>query len=177
MVLDAVNDMHRHVTADQIYTFVKEKYPSIGRGTVYRNLGILVKEGKVRKVEVPDGSDRFDFTLENHYHVECVKCGEIFDVDMDVISELEKRIRDTHGMKYISHDIFFKGICPECIHYKKLFTQKIQHQEFINKLDEFMESHNEEVVDQNKQIEDILEYLTNWLINHILYVDGQITKG
>ena len=23
-------------------------------------------EGKVRKVEVPDGSDRFDFTLENH---------------------------------------------------------------------------------------------------------------
>ena len=40
-----------------------------------------------------------------------------------------------------------------------------------------MESHNEEVVDQNKQIEDILEYLTNWLINHLLYVDGQITKG
>lgn len=108
MVLDAVNEMHRHVTADQIYTFVKEKYPSIGRGTVYRNLGILVEEGRVRKVEVPDGSDRFDFTLENHYHVECVKCGEIFDVDMDVISELEKRIRDTHGMKYISHDIFLR---------------------------------------------------------------------
>lgn len=77
MVIDAVNEMHRHVTADQIYTFIKEKYPSIGRGTVYRNLGILVEEGKVRKVEVPDGSDRFDFTLENHYHVECVKCGEI----------------------------------------------------------------------------------------------------
>ena len=108
MVLDAVNEMHRHVTADQIYTFIKEKYPSIGRGTVYRNLGILVEEGKVRKVEVPDGSDRFDFTLENHYHVECVKCGEIFDVDMDVISELEKRIRDTHGMKYISYDIFLR---------------------------------------------------------------------
>ena len=114
MVLDAVNEMHSHVTADQIYTFIKEKYPSIGRGTVYRNLGILVEEGKVRKVEVPDGSDRFDFTLENHYHVECVKCGEIFDVDMDVISEMEKRIKDTHGMKYISHDIFFKGICQEC---------------------------------------------------------------
>lgn len=113
MVLDAVNEMHSHVTADQIYTFIKEKYPSIGRGTVYRNLGILVEEGKVRKVEVPDGSDRFDFTLENHYHVECVKCGEIFDVDMDVISEMEKRIKDTHGMKYISHDIF-KGICQEC---------------------------------------------------------------
>lgn len=114
MVLSAVNELHSHVTADQIYHYIKAKYPSIGRGTVYRNLVILVEEGKVRKVEVPDGSDRFDFTLENHYHVECVKCGGVFDVDMDVISELEKKIKDTHGIQYLSYDIFFKGICPEC---------------------------------------------------------------
>ena len=114
MVLSAVNELHSHVTADQICHYIKAKYPSIGRGTVYRNLGILVEEGKVRKVEVPDGSDRFDFTLENHYHVECVKCGGVFDVDMDVISELEKKIKDTHGIQYLSYDIFFKGICPEC---------------------------------------------------------------
>ena len=114
MVLSAVNELHSHVTADQIYHYIKAKYPSIGRGTVYRNLGILVEEGKVRKVEVPDGSDRFDFTLENHYHVECVKCGGVFDGDIDVISELEKKIKDTHGIQYLSYDIFFKGICPEC---------------------------------------------------------------
>ena len=114
MVLNAVNEMHGHVTADQVYAFIKEKYPSIGRGTVYRNLGILAEEGKVRKVEVPDSSDRFDFTLKNHYHVECIKCGEIFDVDMETIPDLEKKIQDTHGMKYISHDIFFKGICLTC---------------------------------------------------------------
>ena len=112
MVLNAVNEMHGHVTADQVYAFIKEKYPSIGRGTVYRNLGILAEEGKVRKVEVPDSSDRFDFTLK--YHVECIKCGEIFDVDMETIPDLEKKIKDTHGMKYISHDIFFKGICLTC---------------------------------------------------------------
>ena len=50
MVLSAVNELHSHVTADQIYHYIKAKYPSIGRGTVYRNLGILVEEGKVRKV-------------------------------------------------------------------------------------------------------------------------------
>ena len=60
----------------------------------------------------------------------------------------------------------------ESINYKKLFTQKIQHQEFISKLDEFIETE-----DQDKQIMDILEYLTEWLVNHILYVDGQIPKG
>ena len=61
--------------------------------------------------------------------------------------------------------------------YKKLFTQKIQHHEFISKLDEFIDLHKSETEDQDKQIMDILEYLTEWLVNHILYVDGQIPKG
>ena len=65
----------------------------------------------------------------------------------------------------------------ESINYKKLFTQKIQHHEFISKLDEFIDLHKSETEDQDKQIMDILEYLTEWLVNHILYVDGQIPKG
>ena len=90
-----------------------------------------------------------------------------FDAIHDVLMNLRN-----YTVKHFSDEEEYM----ESIHYKKLFTQKIQHQEFINKLEEFMENHNEEVVDQNKQIEDILEYLTSWLINHILYVDGQITK-
>ena len=65
----------------------------------------------------------------------------------------------------------------ESISYKKIFTQKVQHQEFIHKLDEFMEHHNDEIEDQDEQIMGILKYLTEWLVNHILYVDGQIPKG
>lgn len=65
----------------------------------------------------------------------------------------------------------------ESINYKKLFTQKIQHQEFIQKLDEFMEHHNDDAEDQDEQIMEILKYLTEWLVNHILYVDGQIPQN
>ena len=41
--------MKRHVTANEVYEFVKEAYPTIGKGTVYRNLDILVEEGALRK--------------------------------------------------------------------------------------------------------------------------------
>ncbi|MEI3173710.1 MAG: transcriptional repressor [Lachnospiraceae bacterium] len=114
LILRAVCELKRHLTADEVYEFVKKDHPSIGKGTVYRNLAILTEEGAIRKVEVPDGSDRFDFTLKNHYHVRCVKCGEVFDVDMDEIPDLQKKIHDTHGMEFLTYDIFFKGICPEC---------------------------------------------------------------
>lgn len=83
LVRNTVYEMRRHVTANEVYEFIKEAYPTIGKGTVYRNLDILVEEGALKKVEVPDGPNRFDFILKNHYHVRCIKCGEIFDVDMD----------------------------------------------------------------------------------------------
>ena len=29
-------EMRRHVTANEVYEFIKEAYPTIGKGTVYR---------------------------------------------------------------------------------------------------------------------------------------------
>ena len=66
LVRNTVYEMRRHVTANEVYEFIKEAYPTIGKGTVYRNLDILVEEGALRKVEVPNGPNRFDFTLKNH---------------------------------------------------------------------------------------------------------------
>ena len=114
LVLQTVQGLKRHLMAEEVYEFIKKDHPTIGKGTVYRNLGILAEEGAIRKVEVPDGPDRFDFTLKNHYHVECIRCEEIFDVDMDEVTDLSERIHDTHGMQFLNHDIFFKGICPAC---------------------------------------------------------------
>lgn len=114
LVLKTVQGLKRHLTAEEVYEFIKKDHPTIGKGTVYRNLGILTEEGAIRKVEVPDGPDRFDFTLKNHYHVECIRCGEVFDVDMDEVTDLNERIHDTHGMQFLNYDIFFKGICPAC---------------------------------------------------------------
>ena len=49
LVRNTVYEMRRHVTANEVYEFIKEAYPTIGKGTVYRNLDILVEEGALRK--------------------------------------------------------------------------------------------------------------------------------
>ncbi len=114
LIHKAVQNMRRHVTADEVFEFVKNEHPTIGKGTVYRNLGILADEGAIRKVEIPDGPDCFDFTLDKHYHVRCVKCGAVHDADIEVLENLEERIGDKRGMLFLDHDILFKGICGNC---------------------------------------------------------------
>lgn len=114
LVLSAVMNMHRHVTADEVYEFIRLEYPTIGKGTVYRNLNILADDNKIRRVEIPNGPDRFDFILQKHYHLRCIKCGKILDVAMDEIPEIEAYIHSTQEMVLLDYDILFKGICPEC---------------------------------------------------------------
>lgn len=114
IVLEAVQSLHNHATAEEIYTLIHTNHPNIGKGTVYRNLNVLVEEGQIRKVEIPEGPDHFDHICQKHYHVKCIKCGKVFDVDMEVVENLEKSIRDTHGIQFLDYDILFKGICPAC---------------------------------------------------------------
>ena len=44
LVRNTVYEMRRHVTANEVYEFIKEAYPTIGKGTVYRNLDIILME-------------------------------------------------------------------------------------------------------------------------------------
>lgn len=114
LVYEAVNKLQCHATADEIYDMIVHEHPTISRGTVYRNLNRLAEMGKIRKMEIPGGPDRFDHRCHDHCHVKCERCGKVFDVDMDYITGLEKNITDTHGFEFTGYDILFRGICPEC---------------------------------------------------------------
>lgn len=114
MVLEAVNMLRSHATADEIYAYIAKDYSAITRGTVYRNLNLLSESGQILKIEVPGGADRYDHQCHNHYHVKCDKCGKIYDVDMEYLTNLEQSISNTHGFKFSGHTIMFSGTCPHC---------------------------------------------------------------
>ena len=114
IVSEAVNELKNHASADEIYEYVSKKYPSIGRATVYRVLQRLSDDGKIKKIEVPKGAERFDHNCSNHYHIKCKICGGIFDVDMPHLSDLESNIKNKNGFIVTDHNIIFTGICPDC---------------------------------------------------------------
>ena len=114
LVLDAVRRLHCHATADEVYAEVLKENPHISRGTVYRNLNRLDELGEIRKREIPGGADCFDDRCDDHYHARCVRCGRVYDVDMDYQPQLQGEIRNSHGFVFTGCDIVFRCICPEC---------------------------------------------------------------
>lgn len=62
----------------------------------------------------------------------------------------------------------------EEINHKRLFSQKMEHQAFIKKVQELDLSSIDEA--QDKHIEELLEFLNDWLVHHILEKDMLIGK-
>ena len=52
-----------HPTADMVYMNIKEEFPKISLGTVYRNLALLSERGEILKLSYEGGADHYDATL------------------------------------------------------------------------------------------------------------------
>lgn len=122
LVLNAVRQLGNHPTADDVYSYVINQHPNISKGTVYRNLNSLSEDGLLLKISVPDAADRFDHNTQMHYHIKCMNCGKFDDVFIEYMSDIDDKTSKLTGYKILSHDIVFKGFCPEC---KKLVNMSI----------------------------------------------------
>ncbi len=107
-----------HPTADALYTSIREQFPNISLGTVYRNLNLLVELGEIRKLSCGDGTDHFDYDTSPHYHYVCKKCGKILDLDMETNADLETAARQCQKGTVEEHTVFFYGTCCDCLQEK-----------------------------------------------------------
>lgn len=115
VILETVRRSCEHPTADMVYQEVKNELPNISLGTVYRNLNQLADSGEIRKITMDQGGDRYDKTLENHYHMYCQECGRVFDIPGDKFCDMNETISNITGHQILRHVILFLGICEECL--------------------------------------------------------------
>ncbi|MBQ7864113.1 MAG: bacteriohemerythrin [Lachnospiraceae bacterium] len=86
-----------------------------------------------------------------------------YDQVRHILGELKE-----YALQHFEHEEAYM----ESINYKHMFIQKVQHDQFREKINDMNLEHLDENTDS--MLEEILEYLTNWLINHILEHDKQI---
>ena len=77
-----------HPTAETVYLGIKEEFPNISLGTVYRNLSLLSDIGEIQKLSTGIGPDRFDGNPAPHYHFICKHCGSVLDLSVDGLDHI-----------------------------------------------------------------------------------------
>ena len=113
-IKDYLTGTKEHPTADTVYLHVRNTFPNISLGTVYRNLNLLVENGDLIKVECQDGVDHFDATCTPHYHFVCRKCGRVLDLDLPDLEHINTLANAKFDGVIESHHVLFKGLCPDC---------------------------------------------------------------
>ena len=114
IILEALQTLHRHPTAEEVYQAVHDKHPSISKATVYRNLQQFAEKGEIAPVLIPGSPMRFDDRLCQHYHFHCSHCGQVMDVDIDYLTHINQAVRERYGFIVDQHDVVFKGVCAKC---------------------------------------------------------------
>jgi len=103
-----------HPTAEWIFEQVRADMPKISLGTVYRNLHLLAKQGKVRELDFGEGTKRYDAFLGQHYHFVCEVCGTVRDLEVPPLADVNERIQTLVPERIHSHRLDFYGTCSEC---------------------------------------------------------------
>lgn len=115
VLLEHSND---HLSTEEIYDIVKVKFPEIGLATVYRTVQLFEEMGIVDRLNFDDGCSRFelasDDTVHHHHHLICESCNKVFEVENDLLDDIEKEIESKYNFKIHDHNVMFYGLCKDC---------------------------------------------------------------
>lgn len=112
-----LENVGKHLSAEEIYDLVKISYPEIGLATVYRTMQVLDELGLVYKHNFDDGRTRYEITQNEdhqHHHLVCKKCGKVIEVEEDLLEQLEQQVEKKYDFSITDHKVKFFGYCNEC---------------------------------------------------------------
>lgn len=115
-LLGLVLNVHAgHISADEIFQQLRERFPTLSRATVYNNLGALAQAGLIEKLNMYDGA-RFGPEARPHINLVCDGCGAIEDVLVGdpAIEVLVQRASRSAGFQVGAVSMSVAGYCEAC---------------------------------------------------------------
>jgi Fur family transcriptional regulator, peroxide stress response regulator len=112
MLLQHLCSTETHPNAFWLYDRLKPEFPNLSLSTVYRNLGILEKQGMLLRLPCMS-FDRYDGNTAVHAHFYCRTCENVYDIDSE---SLEKQVLGSYsgGHNAEGCNIIFYGVCEKC---------------------------------------------------------------
>jgi Fur family ferric uptake transcriptional regulator len=115
LVLEAIEASNDHISAEEIYSQARAKYPYMNISTVYRTMELLKELGLVTETDL--GSGRLLYhpaSKARHHHLVCQKCGKVQDVSSSMFQRLQHELMASYGFDASLEHMAVFGICKDC---------------------------------------------------------------
>ena len=103
-----------YVKAYDLLDELKKIDPSAKPPTIYRTLDVLVKNKLIRKMDLGEGHNLYEFRIkdEHHDHMICEDTGKIIEFYNEDLENLQEKIAREHGYRVVRHihQLFVKKI-------------------------------------------------------------------
>ncbi|MEW6170886.1 MAG: Fur family transcriptional regulator, partial [Candidatus Omnitrophota bacterium] len=116
-VLDIFLSKEGHISLEELYKLVREKYPDIGYTTVYRTMKLLCECGLCQDLDLGDDVSRYEhkYAHQHHDHLICIKCNKVIEVVKQQIEKLQDDLAKKHGFLPVKHKLQIFGVCKKCL--------------------------------------------------------------
>lgn len=112
-ILEAIASTTEHPSAKMVYEKLKNDYPDLSLGTVYRNISLFKNKGLVSAVANVNGEERIDGNVNPHGHFVCSCCGNVYDVFNENLTA-DNTYLEKEGFVIESQFTTFYGKCNKC---------------------------------------------------------------
>lgn len=104
----------RMISAEELYSLVKDKLPEVNLSTLYRNLEIFENCGFLHRYS-QEGKNLYKIRCheDHHHHLICNQCGKVISLDYCPSKEMET-LAKKHRFKLTSHVLELYGLCEDC---------------------------------------------------------------
>ena len=106
-------DTHGHIDIETLFELILQKYPTMSRATLYRNINDLLAFYILEEVKLPQQKQKYEIKKVPHIHLLCSHCGNVEDIFVETKPLLET-IFFQSGFEISSSFIVMNGICKRC---------------------------------------------------------------
>jgi Fur family ferric uptake transcriptional regulator len=119
-LMQALRSQARALTPTELCELGQRDVPTLNLSTVYRQLGALLEQGEVVRVDLPGQSARYEAACRlrhaadhdhHHHHFHCTACDRVFPIHACPGSMQELA---PPGFQVQRHDLTLHGLCADC---------------------------------------------------------------
>jgi Fur family ferric uptake transcriptional regulator len=116
-VVEALGGERCAVSARDLEDRLRTCGRDVGRATIYRSLEQLAELQLVARVDVGDGTARYEARHpggEHHHHLICDTCGDVKPFEDEGLERAVRRLSAQVDFRVDEHDIVLHGACERC---------------------------------------------------------------